>query len=149
MQLSESSLNSFALLKFFLAVPLPLSLESVFLVANAPCVLFIICKVLAHVMRQVLYLCVLESPGAFVEFEVPPFRAVLSPTAPMLVAIRGNGVNSIFLPLRFYKVDSSYLWFVCHSFILCYRVSQEYIQLGLYGTRTFSLILAHCIHSGL
>ena len=38
--------------------------------------------------------CVLESPGAFVEFDVPLFKMVLEPPAPMLVAIRGNSVDS-------------------------------------------------------
>ena len=42
MQPSESSLNSFGFLKVFLDLALPLSLESVFLVANASSVLFII-----------------------------------------------------------------------------------------------------------
>ena len=72
MQLSESSLNSFGFLKVFLDLPLPLSLEFVFLVSNASSVLFIISQVLAHVMASgVTLVCVHESPGAFVEFEVP------------------------------------------------------------------------------
>ena len=38
-------------------------------------------------------MCVLKSPGVFVEFEVPSFIAVLVPAAPILVATRGNGVD--------------------------------------------------------
>ena len=49
---SESSLNSFGFLKVFLDFQPPLSLDSVFLVANASNVLFIISQVLAHVMAS-------------------------------------------------------------------------------------------------
>ena len=49
---SESSLISFGFLKVFLDLLLPLSLESVFLVAKASIVLFIISQVLAHVMAS-------------------------------------------------------------------------------------------------
>ena len=50
---SESSLNSFGFLKVFLDLLLPLSLESVFLVAKkASSVLFIISQVLAHVIAS-------------------------------------------------------------------------------------------------
>ena len=95
MQPSESSLNSLGFLKVFLDLPLPLSLESVFLVANASSVLFIISPVLAHVMASgATLVCVLESPGAFVVFEVPRFIMVMDPPALMLVTIRGNGVDS-------------------------------------------------------
>ena len=77
---SESSLNSFGFLKVSLDLPFPLSLESVFLVANASSVLFIISQVLAHIMASgATLVCVLESPGAFVEFEVPTFIMVLDP----------------------------------------------------------------------
>ena len=94
MQPSESSLSSSGFLKVFLDLTLPLSLESVFIVAKASSVLFIISQLVAHVMASVATLvCVLESPGAFVEFEVP-FIMVLEPPAPMLVAIRGNSVDS-------------------------------------------------------
>ena len=87
MQPSESSLDSFGFLKVFLDLPLPLSLKSVLLFANASSVLFIISQVLVHVMALgVTLVCVLESPGAIVEFEVPPFVVVLEPTAIELVA---------------------------------------------------------------
>ena len=49
---SESSLNSFDFLKVFLDLLLPLSLESVFLVAKASSVLFIISQLLAHAMAS-------------------------------------------------------------------------------------------------
>ena len=54
MQPAESSLNSFLnrFLKVFRDLLLPLSLESVNLVANASSVLFIISQVLAHVMAS-------------------------------------------------------------------------------------------------
>ena len=95
MQPSESSLSSLGFLKSFLDLPLPLSLESVFLVANASSVLFIISQVLAHVMASGATLVfVLESSGVFVVFEVPPFMMVLDPPAHELVAIRGNAVDS-------------------------------------------------------
>ena len=75
----SSSLNSFAFLKVFLDLP-PFLLESVFLVANTSSVLFIISQVLAHVMASGPTLVfVVESPGPFVEFEVPPFIIVLAP----------------------------------------------------------------------
>ena len=95
MQPTDSSRNSFGFLKVFLDLPLTLSLESVFLVANASSVLFIISQVLAHVMASgVTFVCVLVSPGKFVEFEVPPFIVVLDPITPIIFAIRGNGVDS-------------------------------------------------------
>ena len=69
----ESSLNSIGFLKVFLDLPLPLSIEFVFLVANASSVLFIICQVLAHVMTSGgTPTCVLESSGVVVEFEATP-----------------------------------------------------------------------------
>ena len=62
MQPSESSLNSFGFLKVFLDLPPPLSHDSVFLVANASSVLFIISQVFAHVMASgVILVCALES----------------------------------------------------------------------------------------
>ena len=95
MQPSESSLNSLGFLKVFLDLPLTLSLESVFLVANASSVLFIVSQVLAHVMASgATWVFVLETSGAFVVFEDPPFMVVLEPSVPMLAAIRGNGVDS-------------------------------------------------------
>ena len=58
MQPSESSLNSFGFLKVFMDLAPPLSLKSVFLVAIASSVLFIISQVLAHVMAQgVILVC--------------------------------------------------------------------------------------------
>ena len=79
---SESSLNSFVFLNVFLDLPPPLSLESMFLVANAYSVLFIISQVLAYVMASgPTLVLVVESPGPFVEFEVPPFIIIL-PTCP-------------------------------------------------------------------
>ena len=99
MQPSESSSNSLGFLKVFLDLPLPLSLESVFLVANASSALFIISQVLAHVTASGATLVFeLESPGAHVEFAVLPFMMVLGPPAPVLVAIRGNGVDSRLFP---------------------------------------------------
>ena len=95
MQPYESSLNFLGFLKVFLDLPLPLSLESVFLVANASSVLYIISQVLVHVMASgATSVFVLESPGTFVEFEVPPFMMVLDPPVPILAALRGNGVDS-------------------------------------------------------
>ena len=93
---TESSLNSFGFLKVFLDLPPPLPLESIFLVANASSVLFIIYQVLAHVMVSGPTLVpVVKSTGPLVEFEVPPFIIVLPPPpAPALAALRGNGVDS-------------------------------------------------------
>ena len=48
----DSSLNSFVFLKVFLDFPPPLSLDSVFLLANASNVLYIISQVFAHVMTS-------------------------------------------------------------------------------------------------
>ena len=77
---SESSLNYFGFLKVFLDLPPPLSLESVFLVANASNVLFIISQVLAHVMASgPTLLLVVEFPGPFVVIEVPLLIIVLPP----------------------------------------------------------------------
>ena len=102
MQPSESSLNSLGFLKVFLDLPLPLSLESVFLVANASSVLFIIDKMLAHIMASgAILVFVLEPSVAFVVFDVPPFMMVLDLPVPTLVAIRGNGVES-----RFFRCGS-------------------------------------------
>ena len=42
-------------------------------------------------------MCVLESPGIIVEFEAPPFTAVLVIPDPILLSIRGNGMESRFL----------------------------------------------------
>ena len=42
-------------------------------------------------------MCALVSPGVLVEFEAPPFIAVLVTLEPMLLSIRGNGVDSLFL----------------------------------------------------
>ena len=71
---------SLGFLKVFLDLPLPLSLESVFLVGNASSVLFIISQVLANVMASGARLVfVLETPGTFVEFVVPHFMMVLDP----------------------------------------------------------------------
>ena len=80
MHSSESSLNSFGLLKVFLDLPSSLSFESVFLVANASNVLFIISQVLAHVVASCpTLLLVVESPGPLVVFQVPLFIIVLAP----------------------------------------------------------------------
>ena len=99
MQPSESSLNSLGFLKVFLDLHLSRSLESRFLVAIASSVLFIISQVLAHVMASGATLVfVLESPGTFVVFEIPPFMMVLDPPVPILAALRGNGVDSHLFP---------------------------------------------------
>ena len=98
MQPSESSLNSFGFLNVFLDLPLPLSVQSVFLVPNASSLLFIIYQVLAHVKAYGgTPVCVFVSSGVLVEFEAPPFIAVLVTPEPMLLSIRGNGVESLFL----------------------------------------------------
>ena len=109
-------MNSLGFLKVFLDLPLPLSFESVFLVANASSVLFIISQVVAHVMASgATFVFLLESSGV----------------------------------LRFYEVNSGALRSICYQFVLRCRVFQESIQFGLYGTRTFSLVFAHCVHSRL
>ena len=41
--------------------------------------------------------CALVSQGVFVEFEAPPFIAALVTPDPMLLSIRGNGVDLLFL----------------------------------------------------
>ena len=80
---SESSLNSFGFLKVFLDLPPPFSHESLFLVANASNVLFIVSQVLAYVMASgPTLLLVVKSPGPFVVFEVPLFIIVLPPPPP-------------------------------------------------------------------
>ena len=108
MQPSESSLISLGFLKVFMDLPLPLSLEYVFLVANASIVLFIIYQVFSHVMGSGgTPVCALESPGVLVELEAPPFIAVLVPPDPMLLAIRCNGVDS-----RFFRRGSTKLLLV-------------------------------------
>ena len=91
MQPSESPSKSFGFLKVFLDLPPPLSLESVFLVANAFKVLFIFSQVLAHVISwDPTLVFVVESPGTFVEFEVPPFMMVL---APVTLCLLQSGVT--------------------------------------------------------
>ena len=73
MQPSASSLNSLGFLKVFGDLPLPPSLASVFLVANASRVLFIISQVLSHVMASSgTPVCDPESSDVLVEFEAPP-----------------------------------------------------------------------------
>ena len=47
-------------------------------------------------------MCVLESSVVLVEFEAPPFIAVLVPPDPMLLSIRGNGADS-----RFFRCGST------------------------------------------
>ena len=65
--------------------------------ANASSVVFIISQVLAHVMASgVILVCVLETLGILVEFEASPLVAVLVIPDPMLLSIRGNGVDSCF-----------------------------------------------------
>ena len=96
MRPSESSLNSFGFLKIFLDFPSLLSLESVFLVAKASKVLFIISQVLAHVMASgPALLLAVESPGPLVVFDVPFFIIVLAAVDAMLTAsrVKGNGVD--------------------------------------------------------
>ena len=98
MQPSESSLNSLGFLKVFRDSPPLLSLESVFLVANASSVLFIISHVLPYVMASgSTTACNPESSDFLVEFESPSFiRAIVSPDA-IVLSIRANGVGSRFL----------------------------------------------------
>ena len=77
---SESSLNSFGFLKVFLDLPPPLSLESVFLVANASNVLFIISQVLAHVMASApTLLLVVDIPRAVCRSCGPTLNNCLGP----------------------------------------------------------------------
>ena len=98
MQPSESSLNSFGFLEVFLDLPPPLSLDSVFLVANVSSVLFIISQMFAYVIASgVIPVYALESLGILVEFDTPPFVAVFFIPDPMLLCIRGNGVDSCFI----------------------------------------------------
>ena len=84
-------------MKLFRDLPLPLSLESVFLVANASSVLFISSQVLAHVMASG-FKPVRDPETSFVlvEFETPIFMAVLIPPDAMVLSIRANGVDSHF-----------------------------------------------------
>ena len=78
MQPCESSLNFLRFLKVFLDLPPPLSLESVFFVAKASSVLFII--------YQVLHSCVHLNPlVSSVELEASPFVAGLVIPDPMLL----------------------------------------------------------------
>ena len=64
--------------RFFRDLPPSLSIDSVFLVANASSVLFIIYQVCAQVMASsVTPECALDSLGILVEFATPPFVAVL------------------------------------------------------------------------
>ena len=78
MQPSESSLNYFGFLKVFLVLPLPLSLDSVFLVANASAPYSSFSKVLDHVMASCVTLVrALVSLVILVEFDIPVFVAVL------------------------------------------------------------------------
>ena len=73
MQPSESSLKSLGFLKVFRDLPLPLSLESEFFVANASSVLFTISQLLAHVMAcGGTPVCDPESSDVLIEFEAPP-----------------------------------------------------------------------------
>ena len=88
MQPSESSLNSSGFLKVFLDLPPPLSLDSVFLVANASSVLFIISQLFVQFMASGATLeCALVSLCILVEFYTPPFVAVSVNPDPMLLWI--------------------------------------------------------------
>ena len=97
---SETSLNSFGFLKVFLDLPPHLSLESVFLVANASNILFIISQVLAHVMASgPTFLFVVDSPWTTRRICCSTLHNCLAPSPPpgaVLAASRvnGNGVDS-------------------------------------------------------
>ena len=133
MQPPESSLNSSGFLKVFLGLPLPLSLDSVFFVANASSVLFIISQVLAHVMASgATLVLVLESSRAFVVFEVLIFLMVLDPPPPPCARCHPEERCSFpFIPLRFYEVNSGTLRSICYQLVLRCGVSQESIQFKL------------------
>ena len=151
MQPSELSLKSFGFLEVFLDLPLSLSLESVFLVANGSSVQFIISQVL-HMSWHLAGgtpVCASVSPGVLVEFEAPPFISVLDTPEPMLLSIRGNGVDSLFLRCGSTKSTLVPDCLSITNFSWAIECSQECIQFGLYGTRTFCLVLAHCVHSDL
>ena len=103
MQPSESSLNSLGFLKVFQDLPLPLSLESVFLVANASRVMFIISQVLAHVMASgCLTVFDPESSVVLAVFETPNFIAVHIPPDAIVLSVCTNGVDS-----RFFRCGST------------------------------------------
>ena len=88
MQPSESSLNSFDFLKVFLDFPPPISLDSVFLVANCSNVLIIISQVFAYVMASGdTRVCTFDSPGGPVEFAAPPFNDVFIVSDTMILWI--------------------------------------------------------------
>ena len=88
MQPRETFKNSFDLLKVFLELLPPLSLDSVFLVANASSVLFIICQVFAHVMVSCATLAFMFNYlGTLVDIDTPPFVAVFTVSNPMILCI--------------------------------------------------------------
>ena len=98
MQLSESSSNSFGFLKDFLDLPPPQSLDSVFLVANASIILFIISQIFAPVMESgVTLVCAPQTLGVLVEFGIPLFFRHFVIADTNLLRIWGNGVDSCLL----------------------------------------------------
>ena len=110
MQPSESSLNSLGFLKVFRDLPLPLSLDSVFLCSF----LRMLHRFPGTGPRHGILLYTRMWNGAsdlVVEFEAPTFIAVLVPPDAMVQSIRVNGVDS-----RFFCCGSTMLTLVPDGF---------------------------------
>ena len=91
---SETSLNSFGFLKVFLDLPPHLSLESVFLVANASNILFIISQVLAHVMASgPTFLFVVDSPWTTRRICCSTLHNCLAPSPPPVLCLLHPGLT--------------------------------------------------------
>ena len=79
-------------------------------------------------------MCALETSGVLVEFEAPPFIAVLVPPDPMLLSIRGNGDD-----FRFFRYGSTKSTLVPAGFPATILSWAE-------GFRNFSSCLLTCYH---
>ena len=124
---SESSLNSFGFWKVFLDLPPPRSLESVFLVANASNVLFIISHVLNHVMASgPTLLLVVESPGPFVVFEVPLFMIVLPPPPLLLCSLHPGVMVTVLTTACSVVVPQNRLFFLAFDLLPACLVMQSF-----------------------
>ena len=80
------------------------------------------------------------NPGVLVEFEAPPFMAVLFTPEFMLFSTHGNGVDSLFL-----RCGSTKLTLVPGGL----SVTDLSWAIEFLNSAFSTVVLAHCVHSGL